>query len=247
VIELLGVGVPRPDGRGWLLHRVCTQLGSRDLTAVVSRDPAERLALLDAVTGRRLPDEGRVYIGRAPVTRENSARLRARVGDADPAVAPAESRSVLWNALAARHPGRRALLGFWRFPRRAEREAAVTALDRVGLRAEAAQPAGRLSREARVRLAIARELARRPEHMVVREVDAGLDPGETERVLALLAGIARAERVGIVASVESWLLARNHAHAIAALVGGLLVFDGPPSALTDDLIARRLGPELAHR
>jgi phosphonate transport system ATP-binding protein len=241
VIELLGVGVPRSDGRGWLLHRVCTRLGSRDLIAVVSRDPAERLALLDAVTGRRLPDEGRVYLGRAPVTRESRARLRARVGDADLSVPVAESRSVLWNALAVRRPGTGALLGFLRLPRHREREAALAAVSRLGL--AAGQPAGGLTPEGRVRLAIARELARRPEHIAVREIDASLDPAATEGVLAALAAVAREEPVGIVASMESWPLARTHTHAVVALVDGLLVFDGPPSALSDALMARRLGLE----
>jgi hypothetical protein len=55
MIELVGVGIPRPDGTGWLLHRVCARFGSAELTIVVSRDPAERLALLDAVAGRRAP------------------------------------------------------------------------------------------------------------------------------------------------------------------------------------------------
>ena len=245
MIELLGVGIPRPDGAGWLLHRVCMQLESRDLTIVVSRDPAERLALLDAVAGRRRPEEGRVYVGRVPMTRENGARLRARVGDADLALPVVEPRSVLWNALAARRPGVRALLGFLRYPRRGEREAALAALELVGLRDEARRAAGRLSREARVRLLIARELARRPEHVVVREIDASLGPEEAGRVLATLARVARTERVGVVASVESWLLARAHAHAVVALAEGLLVFDGSPAALTDQLIARRLGIELA--
>jgi hypothetical protein len=44
---------------------------------VVSRDGAERQALLDVVTGRRLPKEGRVYVGRVPITQG----IRARCGE----------------------------------------------------------------------------------------------------------------------------------------------------------------------
>ena len=55
MIELLGVGVPRARGGGWLLHGVCATLEAGDLTLVLSTDPAEGAVLLDAITGRRVP------------------------------------------------------------------------------------------------------------------------------------------------------------------------------------------------
>src|SRR5262245_2520905 len=174
MIELAGVGVPRPAGAGWLPHRVCTRFESRELTIAVSRNPAERRALLDAVVGRLLPTEGRISVGGVPIGGDRRARPHTRLGDADLAQPLAEGRSVLWNALAARRPGLRAMLGFARFPRPRERQATLAALERVGLRGETGVLAGRLSAEGRARLLIARELARWPLHLVVREVDAQL-------------------------------------------------------------------------
>lgn len=241
MIELLGIGVPSARGEGWLLHRVCAQIESGELTMVVSRDPAERLALLDAVAGRCLPDEGRVYIGRVPVTRETNGRLRARVADADLSLALVESRSVLWNTLAARRPGVRALLGFLRLPRPGERQDALWALARLGLREKASEMVARLDTEGRARLVIARELARRPQHLIAREVDAVLDPGDSARLLTTLSTVAHSERTGILASAVSWALARTHADRVIGIADGLLVYDGPPISLTDEVIARRLG------
>ena len=241
MIELLGIGVPRARGEGWLLHRVCAQIESGELTMVVSRDPAERLALLDAVAGRRLPDEGRVYIGRVPITRETNAWLQARVAEADLSLSFVESRSVLWNTLAARGPGLRALLGFLRLPRPRERQAALRALARVGLRERASETVARLDREGRARLVIARELARQPEHLIAREVDAGLDVRDSGRLLTTLGTLAHSERVGILASAASWTLARAHADRVLGIAEGLLVYDGQPIALADQVIARRLG------
>ena len=231
MIELLGVGVPRESGQGWLLHRVCAQIGSASLTVVVARDAAERLALLDVVSGRRLPEEGRAYVGRVPMTRETTGRLRARVGDADLTLPLVASRSVLWNTLAARRPGVPALLGFLRLPVPGERRAALDALARLGLSEMARQDVARLDSQGRARLVIAREIARHPDHLIVREIDASLDAREAGVLLATLHVLARAERMAILASVASATLARAHAHRIITLAEGLLVYDGPSAAL----------------
>jgi phosphonate transport system ATP-binding protein len=238
MIELLGVGVPRPAGQGWLLHRVCAQIESGALTTIVSRDAAERLALLDVMTGRRLPDEGRVYIGRVPITRETNGRLRARVADADLTLPLVPARTVLWNALAARRPGVPAILGFLRLPLPGERRAALEALTRLGLREQAREPVSRLDAERRARLVIARELARRPDHLIVREVDAVLAVRKAGALLAALRALAEVEHMAVVASGESLALARAHAHRIIGLAEGLLVYDGPPRGLDPSRLIR---------
>ncbi|MGH7333191.1 MAG: hypothetical protein ACREKS_10705 [Candidatus Rokuibacteriota bacterium] len=231
MIELLGVGVPCGPGPGWLLHHVSAQIESGALTVVVAREAAERLALLDVVTGRRLPDEGRVYIGRVPITRETTGRLRARVADADLTLPLVASRSVLWNALAARRPGVPALLGFLRLPLPRERRAALDALTRLGFSEMARHPVARLDSQGRARLVIARELARRPDHLIVREVDASLDTREAGMLLATLRVLAHTEHMAVLASLASTALARAHGHRIIALAEGLLVYDGPPATL----------------
>jgi len=52
MIELLGVGAPKPDG-GWTLHRVCATFARGEVTLIVSRLPEERDALLDRELRRR--------------------------------------------------------------------------------------------------------------------------------------------------------------------------------------------------
>jgi phosphonate transport system ATP-binding protein len=153
------------------------------------------------------------------------------VADADLTLPLVPSRSVLWNALAARRPGVPALLGFLRLPRPGERRAALEALGRLGLSELARQGVARLASQGRARLVIARELARRPDHLIVREVDTSLDAREAGVLLAALRVLARSEHIGVLASVVSAALARAHGNRILALAEGLLVYDGPPAAL----------------
>src|SRR2546428_5728103 len=108
MIELLGVGAPRQDG-GWMLHRVCAQFRRGEVTLVVSRLPEERDALLDAVAARIVPEEGRGWGGRGPVSPATGPRVRGLVAEGDVRARPGQHPSPLWDGLGARQSGHPAL------------------------------------------------------------------------------------------------------------------------------------------
>jgi phosphonate transport system ATP-binding protein len=241
MIELLGIGVT-DGGGGWLLHRVCARLFSGRVIAVVSARPEERAALLDAITARLVPSEGRVWVGGVPVMSATARRVRALVAEVhlgQPAAAG--NRSVFWNALTAAAARRRRVAGFLRFPRPSERREAQEALEALGLRALADRLARDLDAEERARLALARALARGPECVVVRGADGALDTAATERFMARLGTLAARHRLLFVVGLASLALARRSADRVLVLADGALVFDGPPSALTDGSGRARLG------
>jgi len=235
VIELLGVGLPRAGG-GWLLHRVCATLEAGELTAVVSGDVEERRALLDAIVGRRVPEEGRVWVNRVPVMTGTAGRVRRLCGEVDPGTALVERRSLFWNALAP-VSGPCDLGRLLRLPRWREREAVLGALDRVGLRGHADDPVSALSAYDRVRLLIARALARRPRNLIVRDPDTAVAPGDVGGLLALLRLLAHADRLAVVVSLADREAARSIADRLFVLREGLLVFHGRTVAL-DEVPAR---------
>ncbi len=232
MIELLGVGVPRETG-GWLLHRVCATLESGEVTLVLSSDPEERGALLDTLTGRRVPDEGRVWVSRAPLMPGSRSRIRRLCGEVDPGAVLVERRSLFWNAVAP-ISGSGALGRLLRLPRRREREAVLAALDRVGLRARADEPVGRLSSFDRLRFLIARTLARGPRHLVVRDPDTAVAPGDLAALLAVLRLVARSDRLGVVVSLEGAEAGRHFADRLLVLREGLLVFHGRAESLDEE-------------
>jgi ABC-type phosphate/phosphonate transport system ATPase subunit len=229
VIELLGVGVPR-RGAGWLLHRVCATLEAGELTAVVSAEADERLALLDTIAGRRVPDEGRVWIDGVPVMAESLGRVRRLCGDVDPHAGLVEHRSSFWNALAP-PSGPRALGRLLRLPRRQAREAALAALEQVGLGAQADEPVAVLSSADRMRVRLARALARRPRHLVVRDPDVAMSVDEVGTLLGLLKLLTRRDRLGIVVSLAARGLGRPSADRVLVLGDGLLLFHGRAEGL----------------
>ena len=199
MIELLGVGVAAAGGR-WLLRGVCARLDRGLLTTVVAGSPAQSAALLDAVSGKLIPNEGRVWVNRQPLMRETAGRIRANVADVGRVAPCREHRSVLWNTLVA---DGHSLAGLLRLPRRREREAARFALERVGLARHARQPMLALTPVERFRVGLARALAWHATAIVLRDVDSSVRTDEVAPLLDLARAIARAERVVVVASLAS--------------------------------------------
>lgn len=228
MIEFLGVGIPDEHG-GWLLHRVCARLERSGLVALVTARPDTGRAFLDALAGRHIPIEGRVWVDRIPLMRDTAARVRGLVTEAGPSVRFTEYRSVLWNTLVT---PRAALTGLLRFPRPGQRAAAIRALSAVKLDARWRDPVGSLTSFERARLALARALARRPRALILRDVDATLGPEDAAALLRLVRGLAHVERFVVVASVSA-SLARACADRVIVIADGLLVFDGPALVFND--------------
>jgi len=240
MIELLGVGAPREDG-GWMLHRVCATFGRGEVTLVVSHLPEERDALLDAVVARLVPEEGRVWVARVPVSRDTVRRIRGMVAEVDLRACPVEHRSLLWNVLVAGRPGQRTLHGLLRLPRKSERLAARRALERVGLGGRELDAASGLGGLDRARLALAGALVSTPDVLVVREIDRGFDAAEAAVVRGMLQSLAHRERLAVLASSAAPAAALGFADRLVAIADGLLVFDGSPTDFSGQRVAWRFG------
>ena len=236
VIDVLGIGVADGEGGPWLLRRVCARIERAGETiAVVASQRAQRDALLDAIAGQRIPDEGRIWVGGVPVMRSTVSRIRALVADASPTADLTDRRSLLWNTLST---GRSSLGTLLRMPRQAERAAAMHALSAVGLPDRASEPVATLSPAERARVILARAVVRRPRVLILRDVAPALGP-EAPGFFDLARVLARLERFVVLVSTDSVAVARASAERMLVLAEGLLVFDGPIGAFTDRVASRR--------
>lgn len=235
MIELLGVGVRGRNG-DWLLRGACASLHAGELTLIASESHEGRRALLDAVSGRRVPDEGRIWVNRVPLMPMTVSRIRALCAEVDGAAPLIERRSLYWNALAP-VSGPRTLGRLLRLPRRREREHALTALARVGLRPRGGDPVSSLSAFDRMRFVVARALARRPRFVVVREPDRLLGD-DVGGLLALLRLLTREEGLGVVTSLAFGETGRLFADRTLVLAGGLLRPHGRVDTFTDERTCR---------
>lgn len=131
--------------------------------------------------------------------------------------------------------GRLAAMPTWRvllrrFPH-AERQMALSCLDRVGLLDKAYVRADALSGGQQQRVAIARVLAQDGRVVLADEPVASLDPESARHVLATLRSVARDRGIAVLCSLHQVELAREFADRLVGLKAGRIVFDRRPAEL----------------
>lgn len=119
-----------------------------------------------------------------------------------------------------------------RFPA-ADRQAALSCLDRVGLLDKAYTRADALSGGQQQRVAIARVLAQQGQVILADEPVASLDPESARHVLATLRSVARDQGIAVLCSLHQVELAREFADRLIGLKAGRIVFDGAPTDIDD--------------
>lgn len=216
-------------------------------TVLLGASGAGKSTLLNCLNGIVQPTRGRVLgLDGAQIfaSRRGLRRHRLETGKIFQQHHLIGRLTALANVLTGR-------LGFhpsWRTPfplPKADRIAALEALDRVGLLDRALDRADSLSGGQQQRVGIARALAQRPRIILADEPVASLDPASAEAVLSLLHGICREDGITAVVSLHQVGFARRFADLTYGLCAGRVVFEGDAQALTEaelDRIYRGAGP-----
>ncbi|MFN3938113.1 MAG: metal ABC transporter ATP-binding protein [Gemmobacter sp.] len=161
------------------------------MAAVVGPNGAGKSTLLKAVLGLVRPVAGHVRLFGLPFE-----KARHRVG-----YVPQRS-SVDWDfpatALDVVLMGRYGRLGWFRRPGRADRDAALAALDRVGMLDYARRQIGQLSGGQQQRVFLARAMVHDPDILILDEPMAGVDAPTEAAIVDLLKGLRDAGRTVIV-------------------------------------------------
>ena len=170
-------------------------------------------------------------------------RARRRIGMIFQEYALVERLTVMENVLS----GRLGYVGFWRsFLRRypgADIANAFRLLDRVGLMAHADKRADALSGGQRQRVGIARALAQDPALLLIDEPTASLDPKTSRQIMRLIMEICRERGLPAIINIHDVVLAQQFSDRIIGLQTGRVVFDGPPTGLTEAVLTRIYGEE----
>lgn len=126
---------------------------------------------------------------------------------------------------------------------RAEMEAGIEALRRVGIAEQAGQRASTLSGGQQQRAAIARTLVQGAKVVLADEPIASLDPESSRKVMEILARINREDGCTVVVSLHQVNVAFKYCPRTVALHQGRVVYDGPSAALTPALLRSLYGAE----
>jgi ABC-type Mn2+/Zn2+ transport system ATPase subunit len=131
---------------------------------------------------------------------------------------------------------------WWLPPRRAERWAAVAALERVGLEGEARTRFGELSGGQRQRVLIARALVQDARVMLLDEPLAGVDPASAEGIATLFGELSAEGRTLLVSSHD--IEAARRYGRVLCLNGRQVAYGPPAGTLTRAVLEETYGSEI---
>jgi phosphonate transport system ATP-binding protein len=239
VITIDQVG-KRFDGKSTLaLDAVSATIHPGEFVAVIGRSGAGKTTLLRCLSGAILTSAGHIRVGTAHLGSLRGGALRAhraRVGMIYQQFNLVRRLRVLDNVLVGRLPhlrGWRRGAATLRMFGAEERACALRCLDHVGLLDRAWQRADTLSGGEQQRVAIARLLAQGARVVLADEPVASLDVANGRLVMETLRRIAKGAGLTVVATLHHVDYARRYADRVLGLKDGRLLFDGPPSKLSD--------------
>lgn len=223
------------------LKDVSLRVEDGEVAGIIGRSGAGKSTLLRCINGLERGATGTLEIDGRDVLEASGDELRSiqrLVGFIWQEYNLVERLSVINNVLSGRL-GHRSSLGslVYHFPAE-DRDFAVRSLERVSMLHRAKHRADRLSGGEKQRVSIARALAQQPRVILADEPVASLDPELSEQVLADLARIARDEGVPTLINIHDVDLAVQCCDRICAIAQGVVVYDGPPSGLTDEVLNR---------
>jgi len=208
-----------------ILEGVSVSIRPGEILGVVGPNGAGKTTLFEVLSGRYVPDRGRVMLGGRDIT---SLKLfaRARLGLGRTYQSP-----VVPDALTVAEVFRAARQAYPPFLTRFHAEWAA---EQVGLRVAMSALAGSLETLNRRKLLLACLLMRRPRVMLLDEPAAGLINSEIDELDGIIRHFARAMKVGVLLVEHRLELLSAIADRAIVLDLGKLIAEGDPSAVFED-------------
>jgi len=218
------------------LRDVDLEIATGSLLAIFGPNGGGKTTLIKLIAGLLKPWTGTIEVLGAP-----AGQVAQRIAYVPQAELVDWSFPVsVWNvAMMGRYP----MLGPFRQPGRADREAVAAALERVGMLAEAKKQIGALSGGQRRRAFLARAIAANVELYLLDEPVTGVDVPTPEDLMELLRRESDGGRT-VVATTHDLVAASRHFRQVVGVNRGITAAGGTELLADPDVLARTYGGHL---
>jgi phosphonate transport system ATP-binding protein len=243
IVSLVNVSKTYVRGRLVALTDVSFEVGHGEFVVILGPSGAGKSTMLRCINRLAEPTGGQIFLRGIEITDAPRSLRKARreIGMVFQQFNLVTRLSVMMNVLSGRLSYRSTWRSLFYSFTREDRAIALECLEMVALGHKAFQRADTLSGGEQQRVAIARALAQRPKLILADEPVASLDPKIARQVLDYLRDVSQRLGISVICNLHQIDFAREYAERIIGLSQGRLIFDGPPSALTDDIINQIYG------
>ena len=222
-------------GKQPALREVSFSVQKGTLTAVLGANGAGKSTLFRCLLGFLTPQAGEIRLSGRPLSAYSRREAAGKLAYIPQSSEPIFNYTVLDTVLM----GTTGTMNVLQRPGRRQQEAAMQALQRLGIEALAQRGIGTIS-GGELAL-IARALVQNAEILIMDEPTANLDFGNQQRVLAQIRALT-ARGYTVLLSTHNPEHALRYAHRILALQDGHIAADGPTeTALTPQLLQTLYG------
>ena len=232
------------------LNQVSLSFKSGEMVALIGASGSGKSTLLRHLSGLMAADGdgGEVHVDGQPVQQNglinrNIRAVRANIGFVFQQFNLVGRLPVLTNVLT----GGLSRMPLWRSCFKLftaeEKALGMAALARVGISDHAYKRASALSGGQQQRAAIARTIVQKARIVLADEPIASLDPESARRVMQTLADLNREDGTTVIVSLHQVDVALRFCARTVALNKGRVVYDGPSSALTEQMLRDLYGTE----
>jgi phosphonate transport system ATP-binding protein len=234
-------GLTKIYGRVAAVDNVTFDVPAGQMVGIIGRSGAGKSTLLRMINRLTDPTSGRilcdgVFPGSVDVSRLRGRPLREWRGRCAMVFQQfnlVPRLQVLTNVLIGRIGYRATLPGLLGLFSDQDRALTVRALERLDMVSQALQRADALSGGQQQRVAIARALVQEPRILLADEPIASLDLRNATVVMDALRRINKEDGITVISNLHLLQTARDYCDRIIGMRKGAIVFDGPPSALSD--------------
>ena len=238
MIEFHNVSKRYPNGFE-ALKDINLKIGQGEFVAVIGLSGAGKSTLIRTINRMHDITEGTLTVDGINVMELQGKSLRAfrrKIGMIFQSFNLITRTTVIKNVLTAfvpELPWWRAFLGIFR---KEEKIAALEALDQMGILDKAFVRADQLSGGQQQRVALARTLAQNPQIILADEPVASLDPVTARQVMDDFQRINRDMNITVIINIHHVELALQYASRVIGIREGKIVYDGPSSQVTQQIL-----------
>lgn len=238
IIEIKNVTILRNEL--CVLDSISLTVSKGEFTAIVGPNGSGKTTLIKAVLGLIQPDRGEILVFGVPVNQ--LGERRSEIGYV-PQIFEIDLNFPI-TAFETVLMGTYGRIGIGRRPKQADRDAAMAALEKVGVGDLKDRPLARLSGGQRQRVFVARALANCPELLVLDEPTTGVDVATTGSLYALLRQLKN-EGVTIVLVSHDIGVVAAYIDTIACLNVSLVAHCRPDEAVCTQALTEMYGGHAA--
>lgn len=238
MIEFNQVGKKYPNGFH-ALKDVNLKIEQGEFVAIIGLSGAGKSTLLRSINRMHDITEGTLTVDGTDVMQlkgKELRRFRRRIGMIFQSFNLVTRTLVINNVLMSKVPELPFLKALFGIYPKEDKLGALEALDKVGILDKAFVRADQLSGGQQQRVALARTLAQNPQIILADEPVASLDPVTAKQVMGDFLRINKEMNITILLNIHHVDLALQYASRVVGIRAGQIVYDGPSSEVTQDIL-----------